>query len=202
MPAKEKMSMEKSWISNNFGDYKSVLQYEDEVKNTITIKGHMELYGSQLEMSIKKMQRMMGQASDKRNMYFTIEFSNKDDRYRVKISDIIIKSFGASLGGIRVESTYEEFTDQGVKKARHNLAEAQNKLEALNSVNTNEMKPNDVKKHNKEVTECEEDIAKFKEKLEDKIKKSENEKKWLNTILSNIFNSINNYIQKGSDDDF
>ena len=30
--AKERMSLEKSWISQNFGDYKSVLQYEDETK--------------------------------------------------------------------------------------------------------------------------------------------------------------------------
>ena len=51
-PAKEKMSIEKSWISQNFGNYKSVLQYEDEVKNTIVIKGFLELYASQAEQNI------------------------------------------------------------------------------------------------------------------------------------------------------
>lgn len=202
IPVKEKMSLEKSWITNNFGDYKSVLQYEDEVKNTIVIKGFLELYGSELESSVKKLQKMIGQATDKRNMFFTIEFSNKDDRYRVKISDITIKILSVSLGGLRADFTYDEFIDQGVKKARLNVDQTQKKLDNLRSLNTNEMKSNEIKKHNKEIAECEKDLAKYKEKLEEKTKKSEKERIWLNTILSNIFNSINNHIQNKSDDEF
>ena len=204
MSAQEKMSMEKSWISKNFGDYKSVLQYEDETKNTIVIKGHLELYASEAEAKMKKLERMMGQATDKRNMYFTIEFSNKDDRYRVKISDITIKAsmLVAYGGGFRSEQTYEEWTDQGVLKATQNLNKLQNEIDSLKSVRTDELKPNEIKKLKKEIAEIEEDIDKNKEKLENKLSKSKVEQRWLNSNLAIIFNSINNHMQKTTDDDF
>ena len=203
MSAKEKMSMEKSWISKNFGDYKKVLQYEDEIKNTIVIKGHLELYLSDTEAKLKKTQKMLGMATDKRNMYFTIEFSNKDDRYRVKISDITIKASTALGGGVlRSEQTYEEWTDQGVMKATSNFNKLQNELDSLKALKTDGMKPGEIKKLNKEITELEEDIKKSQEKLDKKIGKSKAEQKCLNSNLANIFNSINNHMQKTADDDF
>ena len=205
IPAKEKMSLEKSWISKNFGDYKSVLQYEDDVKNTIVIKGKLQLFSSSAEAQIDKLSKMVGNATDKRYMFFTIEFLNKDDRYRVRFSDIAIKaSFGAAYGkGLLSEQTYEEWTNQGVKKAMNNLTKAQNELESLKSSKTTDKKPNEIKKIDKEIAKVEKEINDCKEKLDRKIKKSEQEKKWLNANLAAIFNSISSSISKSSaDDDF
>ena len=171
-------------------------------KNAIVIKGHLELYASNAEAQLKKLQKMMGQASDKRHMYFTIEFSNKDDRYRVKISDITIKTLSVSFGGLRTESTYEQWTDQGVMKAELNLKKLQSEMDSLKSINTDGLKNSDIKKINKEIEDCGSKLAKAKEKLEDKTNKSSTEKKWLNSNLANIFNSIYNHMQKTSDDDF
>lgn len=201
-PAKEKMSIEKSWISQNFGNYKSVLQYEDEVKNTIVIKGFLELYASQAEQNIKKLQKMIGKVTDKRQMHFTIEFSNKDDRYRIRISDITIKTSSVTFGGMRGQYTYEEWTDQGVTKAREKLIEIQTELDSLKSVNTNGMKSSEIKNLNKKISEAEEEVKESKEKLDKKIQKSNIEKRWLNSNLSAIYNGINNYLKNNPDDDF
>lgn len=205
IPAKEKMSLEKSWISKNFGDYKSVLQYEDDVKNTIVIKGRLQLFLSSAEVQINKLSKMVGNATDKRYMFFTIEFSNKDDRYRVRFSDIAIKaSFGAAYGkGLVFQQTYDEWTDQGVQKAMNNLTKAQYELESLKSSKTADKKPKEIKKIDKEIAKVEKEIDDCKEKLDRKIKKSEQEKKWLNANLAAIFNSISSSISKSpADDDF
>ena len=193
--------MEKSWISNNFGDYKSVLQYEDETKNTIVIKGHLELYASAVEAKLKNLQRMMGQATDKRNLYFTLEFSNKDDRYRVKFTNISIRTLSVSLGGMHTESNYEQWTDQGVEKAKNNLSKLQSELDSLKSIKTNELTNSEIKKLNKEISEIEKDTQKAKDKLENKTKKSVTERIWLNSNLANIFNSIYNHMRKNTNDD-
>ena len=204
IPSKEKMSLEKSWITNNFGDYKSVLQYEDEVKKTIVIKGRLQLYRSSLEASTEKLNQYSGKASfGKRYMLFTIEFSNKEDRYRIRISDISIKdnSLIAYGGGSR-DNTYEEYTDEGYGKALFKYTTKDIELNKLKAVETKDMKPGELKKHDEDILQCEKELDKLKEKMEKKKAKSDAEKKWLNEYLANIFNSINENMQRQSEDDF
>ena len=71
-----KMLNAKSWIATNFGDYKSVLQYEDDNNYRIIIKGKSPIVNATSSITYQ--------------YTFTMTFDFRDDRYRIRFEDIEI----------------------------------------------------------------------------------------------------------------
>lgn len=72
--AKSKHLLAKEWIAKTFGDYKSVLQFEDDEACKIIVKGFSPM-------------------SDDSKLSYTITIDSKDDKYRIIISDLAIKDY-------------------------------------------------------------------------------------------------------------
>lgn len=72
--AAQKHLLSKEWIAKSFGDYQSVLQFEDNSNCKIIIKGFSEM-------------------SDDSKLSYTITINAKDDKYRVQFSDLLIKDY-------------------------------------------------------------------------------------------------------------
>ena len=83
IPIPQKFSNAKQWIAKTFGDYKSVLQYEDEANAKIIIKGKCPL-GSYYNIS----EELLSDKDDVK-MSFTLTLDFKEDRYRAKMEDLV-----------------------------------------------------------------------------------------------------------------
>lgn len=64
----------KEWVAKTFGDYKSVIQFEDGDNHKIILKGFTRL-------------------ADKSRLTYTITIDSRDDKYRVNIEDYAICDF-------------------------------------------------------------------------------------------------------------
>lgn len=76
----DKITNAKTWIATAFGDYKSVLQFEDNQSGRIVIKGHIPASEIKTEWVAIRSEYL-----------FTMIFDIKEDRYRIKFEDIISK---------------------------------------------------------------------------------------------------------------
>lgn len=94
IPINIKMVNAKTWIAKTFGDYKAVLQYEDGENGRIIIKGKTPEEKSSLDESFNQTEQYS----------FTMTFDFKEDRYRIKIENIV-KTIAISRGGRTVYTT-------------------------------------------------------------------------------------------------
>ena len=76
-----KMTNARTWIAKTFGDYKSVLQFEDPDNHRIVIKGLSDLYSKR---------NFDTGGSEAYSAKYTITFDFKDDRYRIAFDDVEI----------------------------------------------------------------------------------------------------------------
>lgn len=79
VPVNQKMLNAKTWIAKTFGDYKSVLQYEDNENHRIIIKG-----------STVVSTKVSGDAVGEYKAFFTSTYDFKEDKFRIKYEDIQI----------------------------------------------------------------------------------------------------------------
>lgn len=84
VPVKTKITNAKSWIADTFGDYKSVLQFEDVDNNRIIIKGISKLW---TKLFLDRGGR------DEFTARYTIKFDFKDDRFRIMFDNIKIHKY-------------------------------------------------------------------------------------------------------------
>ena len=86
-PVQTKHLNAKTWIAKTFGDYKSVIQFEDDNNYKLILKGHSELPKEVIDMS---------QLLTKINVFYTLNYTitidSKEDRYRILFDDIRVSS--------------------------------------------------------------------------------------------------------------
>ncbi len=88
MPLNKKVTNAKSWIAKTFGDYNSVLQYEDTENHRIIIKGEGRS-PSENQFQLVQLPNKHNLKQPKQYPYtFTMTFDFKEDKYRIKIEDI------------------------------------------------------------------------------------------------------------------
>ena len=100
---KEKFRNAKSWIVKSFGDYKSVIQFEDAEECKLIIKGKLS---PRHDMDTKRT------IPDKMIIYylnsqmeFTLTFEAKEDRYRLKFEDITVSCSEEKVVKLRTSHT-------------------------------------------------------------------------------------------------
>lgn len=195
VPSKTKFLNTKVWVAKTFGDYKSVLQFEDEENNIIIVKGLSRLpkeetidpiYGLPLEINPK--------------MTYTISIDIKDDKYRVKIEDINIFSvwdtgwFETEQNqNIRQFCTVINRFDGDIEKERRNLDSLE--LVAMATKSKRGIRDLNEKRDNilKEIAEL-----KVKSEMTDDLYKRR--KETISLTLSGLLNSL--YEQINVVDDF
>lgn len=84
----------KEWVAKTFGDYKSVLQFEDNDNCKLIIKGISE---TEYYIAFKQKNTMQETATMEKVKY-TITIECKDGRYRYKIGDILAIPITLAVG--------------------------------------------------------------------------------------------------------
>lgn len=82
----------KAWVMDAFNNYKAVVQMESETDGKIVVKGNYEFLPKLTYDNYKKFTY--------ERTYFTITIDCKDNKYRYRINDIIIKSINYYSGSL------------------------------------------------------------------------------------------------------
>lgn len=113
-----------TWITKSFGDYKSVVQFEDKNSGKIIIKGNSKL-----------------DVRSSHEFKFLIEINVKDEKYKIDISDIEI-----CTGLYRCENQY--YTDNRLLVVIDNQKREYESKLAIDSL---KMSKKELKKHTEEL---------------------------------------------------
>ncbi|MEA5260639.1 DUF4468 domain-containing protein [Arcicella aquatica] len=115
-----------TWIAKTFGDYKSVIQFEDKEQGRLIIKGLSDL-GINSYPDFK----------------YTITIDVKENKYRYSINDI---QMGFGNYEDKIASTYSPFEEDisGLKTVKL-------KLDNITALSTSNMSKKELKKHEEEV---------------------------------------------------
>lgn len=128
-PKSIKFSNTKEWIAKTFGDYKSVLQYEDAENCKIIIKGISALRDI---ISYDGKTRII----EKPDLLFTLIVECKDDKYRLKFENMTVNDIKQKEVSLLAKSetkltyTIDEFIEIG---SSHRLAISESIVFLLNS---------------------------------------------------------------------
>lgn len=184
-----KMSNAKTWIAKTFGDYKSVLQFEDNDKNRIIIKG-VSSFDSHFNFD----------TGGNSNQYinYTITFDFKEDRYRIQFDDIKIHETKTLYRGGMVHDTdwslnYLEPSILAVL----NVSELTQKLDSLN--NMQGLSKHEQKKVERQKKKIQKDLVEREEVLAVETAKSDAKKNRYKRIICDLFNSASMAISKSDD---
>lgn len=201
IPANTKQLNAKQWVAKNFGDYKSVLQFEDDANHRIIIKGTMTIYDWNRGESVLIIE-------DNHSLSFTLTIDNKDDRFRARIEDMKVHVVRNSYVLGRKSNLTDEViscdeyldltTDTLIKQAE--LVILQQELEELNGGDINKLSRKERKNREDAIAETEKKITNKKSDIEVTIKNHQKQlnsfRQSISTLMNSLFASIN------KDDDF
>lgn len=125
--AKQKHLLAKEWVAKTFGDYKSVLQFEDDEAYKIIVKGFSPM-------------------SDDSKLSYTITIDSKDDKYRIIISDLSIKDYILQTSRMLKldESETELLMKLGLNDAKYIDMEFLNYIEIEDDIDRNIRRVKDI----------------------------------------------------------
>lgn len=165
------------WIAKTFGDYKRVLQFEDENNGKIVIKGL-----SPVEYSISS--EILGiKITNSENVRFTLTIECKDNKYRYTIDNVSIM---LNLSGEeRNVSFFERF--DSIEKDKREKQKIKNELDSLNRIDLAKLKK-------KEQRNIEYEISKLESRLDKNsttdLKFIDSEIKAINVIIYSLKKSM------------
>lgn len=164
----------KEWVAKTFGDYKSVLQFEDNENKKIIIKGKSTIYNILLSGSY---------ISDKSHMNYVITIEAKDKKFRYLIEDILFTKV-IDFGIVRPIT----HTPQTIDMQLSTLDIYKEKIKEIENSLKSEVKKSKIKKLNSDLK------YNIKSKNEDElILKLQQEK------LKNISNSLKESLNVNND---
>ena len=183
------MANAKSWTAKAFGDYKSVLQFEDNDKYRIIIKGVSDFESSR-----------NFETGGYVNEYvtFTITFDFKEDRYRILIDDIKIHEIKQLFrGGMIHDNEWSLSSLEPSALATFNVRYITTQLDSLN--NLQGLSKQDARKNEKKKKKLQEDLITREEELTKENAKSEYRINKYKQIISDLFNSASAAISETDD---
>lgn len=197
--AKSKHLNAKEWIAKTFGDYKSVLQFEDEDNYKLIIKGFSNLM-------TENSHEAGGLVSiiEKPRMNYVLTIDCKEEKYRVKIEDIsfdVDKKFTV-LGNTSNSSTkydYYGFTKNDSLTYAIKIAEINKKIKELESVDLSSLKKKELKKHNEELTSQKELLLSETEAQKKQTVKAKGRVILVRSAICDLINSLCKEVEKKDD---
>lgn len=197
--AKSKHLNAKEWVAKTFGDYKSVLQFEDDENYKLIIKGFSNL-----------ITKNSSEANGLVNitvipkMSYTLTIDCKDDKYRIKIEDInfkIDRTFSVLGNGNHSTTDCDYFTfikNDSLESAAKIMIVSED-VKRMESIDTSSMKKKELEKHNLELeTKRGFLLAEAEVQKENSIKSKGREMLVKNTICE-LINSLSNSIEHSDD---
>ena len=173
-----KMSRAKSWIAKTFGDYKSVLQFEDPDNHRIIIKGVSKLD--------TKLNFNTGGRNDISAQY-TITFDFKEDKYRIAFDNVKIHEIKTLYKGGMVHET--DWSPSFLYDRRETSYYTDKLSHRLDSLNTIEGRPNrEMKKIEKEKKQIQKELETELISLKKKKTEADHDGKLYRNTLSSIIN--------------
>ena len=137
----------KEWVATTFGDYKKVIQFEDNENCKLIIKGISNVdYATGVTVS-----GVTGMTK-KEKLSYTITIECKDDKYRYKINDIVVNSTVIVLGTSVNEIPYTP--DRHIELIMKNS----NELENLKAIDSSKMKKKQLTEHSEKIESLEKSI--------------------------------------------
>ena len=147
VPVNTKMLNAKTWVAKTFGDYKSVLQYEDNNNHRIIIKGTVTVTTS-----------VSGDATGKYTASFTSTYDFKDDRFRIKYENIKIE-YTVSYHGVDLNLPVELGDFFTTSKTERYLADKKAELEVLKERSSEKLSLKEREKLNGKIADIEKTIS-------------------------------------------
>ena len=171
VPLKTKFLNAKQWIAKTYGDYKAVLQFEDEQSGKITIKGISTLEKATHAYS---------------NMHYTLTIDCRNDKFRVKFENISIRTtLELSTGLEHRDKSYDEYVDN-VSTMNQAIETAQAKINAIQADPSNLKK----KEATKEIAKQLNIIAIYKADLQKVAEGDIKRKMFISNCISRIIKSL------------
>lgn len=138
----------KEWIAKTFGDYKSVVQFEDNDNYKLIVKGFSDIDYNSPTVEVNGYVGM----STKEKLSFTIIIECKDDKYRYTINNVLVHQIINVLGTTVNNKPFSPLIH--IK----NISKYKNNQETLKVVDTSKMKKKEVAEHNSKIFDCEKHI--------------------------------------------
>lgn len=95
----------KQWIAKTFGDYKSVLQFEDDDNGKIIIKGKSRMWAEEYSTYY---------------LEYTMTIDSRDNKYRISLDDVSILDVFTVLSPIDIHKTIASFCEPGEHSSDYN----------------------------------------------------------------------------------
>lgn len=200
IPANIKQLNAKQWVAKNFGDYKSVLQFEDEANHRIIIKGTMTIVnetGGKDGLTIET----------NHSLSFTYTIDSKDDRFRARIEDMNVHMIrNAYILGRKSNLTdknlsCDEYLDLATDtlKIRLDLDKLQQDLDGLNAVDENNLSRKEKKMRKEAIAEVEKRIRGKQSDMKVTIENHQKQLAHLQQSLAALMNSLFASVNKNDD---
>lgn len=154
VPINTKMVNAKSWIAKSFGDYKSVLQYEDYENHRIIIKGTATISTS-----------TSGNAANKYTASFTSTYDFKEDKFRIKYEDVSIHFTVYYNGKTFFEQDYSVVEYVTTIKSEQYLEKKLIELMELTEQDVSSLSKKEKENHQAKIEKVEQEIIEQREKL-------------------------------------
>ena len=186
VPIKTKFLNAKQWIAKTYGDYKAVLQLEDDENGKIIIKGI-----SPLEKETDYNQLIKSSYIRYPKIRYTLTIDCRDDKFRAKFESISIQlTVTSSMDGITRTSeydlSYEEYTKDQVLELNQAAEKAQAKIDAIQADPSNLKK----KEATKEIALQLQLIAAYKAKIPEGKEQTTKRRKAVRDCLGRLIKSL------------
>ncbi len=184
---KQKQINAKQWIATTYGDYKSVLQFEDDENGKIIIKG------------ISPLPREIGNMfSFTYHLFYTMTIDNKDDRFRIKMEDLKIEQYSPFVSGT-LDFSVEECFGRRITSYDVKIERMQERLDAIQATDRTKLKKKELKALDKEEAKLKEDIARIEEALEETLEERAVFFATFKATIQGLFKSLSEAINENDD---
>lgn len=191
----------KEWFAKTYGDYKSILQFEDDVNCKIIIKGVNALPVQEDAIVSAYMTRKITPF-----LKYTITIDSRDEKFRIKMEDISIESTVQNIilgkpgsPSKKNESIIEFCTYNSDNILENNVIKTQNIVDSLNAISISNMSKREILDLNKEIANANKELENAKVYRDNRINNYRERQIYIISIIHNIFNSLSDAV-KASDD--
>ncbi|RZT93419.1 uncharacterized protein with TBP-like fold DUF4468 [Ancylomarina subtilis] len=164
------------WIAKTFGDYKKVIQFEDEVNGKLILKGVNNVKHF-VEVHIAGIHII-----NRETIKFTLTIECKENRYRYIMDNIVVSLHND--GETWDSSIFERIND--IKSSKNKIERLNQELEDLKKIDTSSYKRKQLKRYHCDVSNIEKQIKYATSGIESNTKFIDSELEAINTILPSL----------------
>jgi hypothetical protein len=177
----------KTWIAKTFGDYKAVIQFEDDVNEKLIVKGVSLGHRQDANMKLAALGIILGNYE---KISYTITIECKDNRFRYTIDNIECKLY--SIGDGSDVGTYTIIERLNLyNKAKDAIPIAEQVLNDVEAVDISRLKKKEKKEHQSAIKTAKSMLSDKRATFNTQEEYLYGEYKAINTIIASLIDGIN-----------